>query len=48
MSQQNSQTSAAAVKPSAPTSVPAQKAAPLPLDPALLRQVSGGTPVGCW
>jgi hypothetical protein len=50
MSQQNSQTIAAAIKPSASTLVPAQKAAPLPLDPASLRQVSGGksTPVGAW
>jgi hypothetical protein len=48
MSQQHSQTGTAAIKPTVPSSAPAQKTAPVPLDSALLRQVSGGTPKGTW
>jgi hypothetical protein len=48
MSQQHSNTGTAATKPTAPSPAPAQKTAPVPLDPAMLRQVSGGTPNGRW
>ena len=48
MSQQHSQTGTVTTKPTVPSSVPAQKTAPLPLDSAWLRQVSGGTPKGTW
>ena len=48
MSQQHSQTGTAATKPTVPSSVPANKTAPLPLDSALLRQVAGGSPTGKW
>ena len=48
MSKQHCQTGAATSKPAVPATAPVQKSAPLPLDTALLRQVSGGAPKGVW
>lgn len=43
MSQPQAQTGTATTKTLVPTPVPATKSAPVPLDPAMLRQVSGGS-----
>ena len=43
MSQSQAQTGAVVTKTSVPAPLPAVKPAPVPLDPTLLRQVSGGT-----
>ena len=48
MSQQHGQTGPITNKPAVPSPTPAQKTAPVPLDSALLRQVSGGAPTGKW
>ncbi len=48
MSQQNAQTGIISTKPPVSAPAPANKTAPLPLDPAQLRQVSGGLPKATW
>ena len=50
MSQPQAQTGTTTPKTLVPTPAPATRSAPVPLDPAMLRQVSGGTqsPHGSW